>query len=222
MSISPELLLVGAVVAVGILHTLVPDHWVPIAMIARDSRWSRMQTARAAFVAGLGHTLSTLAIGLLVWVAVLALAVRFGHLVSLLSSAALIGFGAWIALASLREVRDERHHEHHHTGDREDHAHHHQPQDRPRSRTALLLILGSSPMVEGIPAFFAAAKFGAGLLAIMAACFAASTIATYVLLCVYSADALQRLTFGPLERYGEVLSGTVIAVVGIIFLIWPL
>src|SRR6185369_8570826 len=33
-------------------------------------------------------------------------------------------------------------------------------------RTALLLVLGSSPMVEGIPAFFAAAKYGSVLIAI--------------------------------------------------------
>jgi nickel/cobalt transporter (NicO) family protein len=29
---------------------------------------------------------------------------------------------------------------------------------------ALLLILGSSPMIEGIPAFFAAGQYGIGLL----------------------------------------------------------
>jgi hypothetical protein len=34
---------------------------------------------------------------------------------------------------------------------------------------------------------------------------AASTILTYVLLCVYSTASLQRVRFG--ERYGEVLSG---------------
>jgi len=49
--------------------------------------------------------------------------------------------------------------------------------DHPTSaRTALLLVLGSSPMVEGIPAFFAAAKYGVMLLAIMSIVFAAATI----------------------------------------------
>jgi hypothetical protein len=36
----------------------------------------------------------------------------------------------------------------------------HQHRHKPTGRTALLLILGSSPMVEGIPAFFAAVRFG--------------------------------------------------------------
>jgi ABC-type nickel/cobalt efflux system permease component RcnA len=209
------LLLVFAVIAVGVLHTLVPDHWAPIALMARQRGWSQMQTARAAFGAGLGHTLSTLLIGLVVWVAGLAFALRFGHLVSLASSVALIGFGSWIAVSSWRELHGSGHH------------HEQEPtpvnDDRSKgSRMALLLILGSSPMVEGIPTFFAAAKFGIGLIAIMSFFFALSTIATYVVLCVYSSAALQRVSLGPVERYGEVLSGAFIAVVGIIFLIWPI
>jgi hypothetical protein len=200
------LLLVLAVIAVGVLHTLVPDHWVPITLLARTRHWTRAQTARAAFGAGLGHTLSTLAIGLLVWVAGVAFAARFGNLVSVLSSVALIAFGAWIAIGAWRELRahpghDE--HEHHSAG----------------ARTSLMLILGSSPMVEGIPAFFAAAKFGPGLIALMSLCFAVSTIATYVALCTISRSALERLHLGPLERYGEVLSGAVIMLVGIVFIL---
>lgn len=210
MRFGPELLLVGAVVAVGVLHTLVPDHWAPIALLARGAHWTPLRTARAASIAGLGHTLSTLAIALVVWFAGVALAVRFGHLVSSLSSAALVGFGLWTAVASLREMR---------AGPGP--AGPALPRDRPNRRVALLLILGSSPMLEGIPAFFAAARFGVALLAIMAVCFGLSTISTYVALCVGSGAALQSLSLGRLERYGEVLSGAVITVVGVVFFIWP-
>jgi hypothetical protein len=55
----------------------------------------------------------------------------------------------------------------------------------------------------------------------MAAVFALSTIATYVVLCVWSSAGLQRLRLGAFERYGEVLSGAVIALVGVIFGLWP-
>jgi len=76
-------------------------------------------------------------------------------------------------------------------------------------------------MVEGIPAFFAAGKYGPTVIIIMATVFALSTIVTYVALCVYSAAGLQRVQLGPLERYGEVLSGAFIALVGFVFLVWP-
>jgi hypothetical protein len=55
----------------------------------------------------------------------------------------------------------------------------------------------------------------------MAVVFALSTIATYVGFCVYSTSGLQRLRLGALERYGEVLSGAFIALVGLAFWIWP-
>lgn len=312
MNAGPELLLVASVAAVGVLHTIVPDHWVPITLIARQRGWSKSDTARAALKAGTGHVLSTLLIALVIWLAGVAFAERFGHAVDAVSSLALVAFGGWIAISALREMRSRGGHGHGHSHDlrqlsvdHEGHAHryetqfaeqehsHHEsshdnenwsdnetaPEDDPlyapllgdtavltrhvhahrhgrglphahwhdhtpvsshpitseiaasppahdhlhktTARTALLLILGSSPMVEGIPAFFAAAKYGVGLIAVMAVVFATCTIATYVLLCVYSAAGLQRVRLGAFERYGEVLSGAFIALVGFAFWIWP-
>jgi hypothetical protein len=304
----PELLLVGAVAAVGVLHTIVPDHWVPIALIARQRGWSKAETARAALQAGTGHVLSTLLIALAVWVAGVAVAARFGHIVDAASGIALVGFGGWVAFSAWRELHPEHSEEHghghshavphfhgyrhddgHDAVHQHDHPHPHDAQPGPEhqpaadrdplyaplrgetelltrhvhnhrhgsgpahshwhdhvpatahpvlagfaaepplhrhrhkttARTALLLILGSSPMVEGIPAFFAAAKYGVGLIIPMAAVFAASTIATYVVLCVWSTAGLQRMRLGAIERYGEVLSGAVIALVGLFFGLWP-
>jgi len=393
------LFLVGAVAAVGVLHTIVPDHWVPIALIARQRGWSKAETAKVSFKAGVGHVLSTLAIGLVVWIGGVAFATRFGNVIDMVASAALVAFGGWIAVSALREMRSSDGHGHSHghghgfphldgggrgasadgvhgpelqlietghgtlklsifeagapprfrlTGAQADfvqvetireadarqqftmanrggywesleeipephgfevavavdhgghahsyvtrfaehdhgahghgdgHSHDDEPSQDPlyaptpggvavvlrhthahrhgtgpahvhfhdhddgnthavaaetdaapplhvhkhktSSRTALLLILGSSPMVEGIPAFFAAGKYGLGVIALMAAVFAASTISTYMLLCVYSAAGLQRVRLGAFERYGEVLSGAFIAMVGVAFWIWP-
>jgi ABC-type nickel/cobalt efflux system permease component RcnA len=249
MTDSPELLLVGAVAAVGVLHTIVPDHWVPITLIARQRDWTRAETARAAFKAGIGHVLSTLAIASIVWLAGVAVAQRFGQWVDAIASAALVGFGIWIAVSAWRDLHGHRahghshgpghthdlpdaeglmdHRGHAHTGSAQSVEHRHAEHDHDRgragkNRTALLLILGSSPMVEGIPAFFAASKYGAGLVAIMSVVFGATTIATYVVLCVYSTAGLQRVRLGAFERHGEVLSGAFIALVGFAFWIWPI
>jgi hypothetical protein len=233
-----ELLLVGAVAAVGVLHTMVPDHWVPITLIARQRGWTKTETARAAFKAGIGHVLSTLAIALIVWLAGVAVAQRFGQWVDTIASAALVGFGLWIAVSAWRDLQGHSAHGHSrghghaddsaHTTDSPEHEHPHSGRDhdpvradKSKNRTALLLILGSSPMVEGIPAFFAASKYGAGLVALMSIVFGAATIATYVLLCVLSTAGLQRVRLGAFERYGEVLSGGFIALVGFAFWVWP-
>lgn len=330
-------LLVAAVLAVGVLHTMVPDHWMPITLMARQRGWTRAQTARAAIQAGTGHVLSTLAIAAVVWLAGVAVAAKFGRWVDTVSSLALIAFGLWIAIASWLELRSGHGHAHPHgphghvhgsigpdglgsggtvhgpelqripgehgtfdlsiyehgqsprfrltsspphavdavtaetlredgsrqsfaftqrgsywesiedipephgfdvtltvargghahayrtsfTEDEHHHDHRHGGSRGASSRTALLLILGSSPMVEGIPAFFAAARYGLALIMVMALVFAASTILTYVLLCVYSVASLQRVRLGAFERYGEVLSGAFIALVGLAFWLFP-
>ena len=210
--LSPQFLLVLAVGAVGILHTMVPDHWAPIALLARRRKWSQLQVGRAALLAGLGHTLSTLAIAVVVWAGGIYVAQRFGHLLGILSSVALVLFGLWIAIAGWRELREhDRAHAH-------GHAHEH---DEGHSRGALLVILGSSPMIEGIPAFFAAARYGVAQLVARSVVFAASTMLTYVVLCLLSSAGLARLQFGRFERYGEVISGLFIALLGAFFAIFP-
>jgi hypothetical protein len=84
------------------------------------------------------------------------------------------------------------------------------------ARTALLLILGSSPMVEGIPGFFVAGRYGIALLVLMAVVFAARTIIIYVALYVYSISGLQRVTLGTFER-GKMIFGVFITIVGVVF-----
>ena len=223
------LLLIGTVAAVGVLHTLVPDHWLPIALLARQRGWSVRQTATAAATAGLGHTLTTLVIGVIVWAAGAMVAQRFGHALSYASSAALIVFGLWIAIGAAREQAHGHRHVHAHE-DGTVHAHYHlhdqgESHEHPHAasgRTSLLLILGSSPMVEGIPAFFAAGRYGSATLGVMALVFAVATISTYVVLCVSALSALDRVDLGPFEKYGEVLSGALVTAVGIAFAVWPI
>ncbi len=82
-----------------------------------------------------------------------------------------------------------------------------------------MLILGSSPMIEGLPAFFAASSYGPALLGGMAIVFAVSTIGTYVVLSTAALGGFERLSLGRFERYGEVLSGAVVACVGVVALL---
>ncbi|MDB5027218.1 MAG: hypothetical protein JWO66_907 [Candidatus Eremiobacteraeota bacterium] len=238
-------LLVATVAAVGVLHTLVPDHWAPIVVVGRQPGWSVLRTARAAAIAGFGHVASTLVLGLILWAVGASLAVRYGHAVSVAAAVALIAFGAWIVYSGWRELgdgHDDGHshmahaHAHRHAeGMQHVHWHEHHEHDwhavegdaavmhdhdhAVAGRTALLLILGSSPMVEGIPAFFAASTYGPALIGVMAAVFALSTIVTYVAVSSFGIAGLQRVSLGPLERYGEVLSGAFVALVGVYALV---
>jgi nickel/cobalt transporter (NicO) family protein len=59
------LLLLGAA-TVGILHSLLPDHWVPLAVVARTQRWSLFRLARVSTLAASGHVLASIALGAVV------------------------------------------------------------------------------------------------------------------------------------------------------------
>ena len=126
MNFSPELLLISSVGVVGVLHTIVPDHWVPIALIARQRGWSSGETARAALTAGIGHVVSTLIIASVIWFAGVAVAAKFGHFIDTAASVALIGFGG--AISSWHELsrgggRGHRHGHGHGHGHRHGHSH---------------------------------------------------------------------------------------------------
>src|ERR1700733_13356186 len=73
---------------------MVPDHWVPITLIAGQRGWSKSETAPASLKAGIGHVLSTLLVAIVVWLAGVTFAQRFGHIVDTISSLALIAFGS--------------------------------------------------------------------------------------------------------------------------------
>jgi|ERR1039458_8105259 hypothetical protein len=46
---SAELLLIGAVLAIGVFHTMVPDHWLPIVLMARQGKWSTLPSPKGTF-----------------------------------------------------------------------------------------------------------------------------------------------------------------------------
>src|SRR5215472_14784491 len=63
------LLLLVAAGVVAILHSIMPDHWVPLAVIARTQRWSMLHVMRVTLLASLGHVITSLILGgIIAWI----------------------------------------------------------------------------------------------------------------------------------------------------------
>lgn len=56
-------LLLLAAATVGAVHAILPDHWVPLAVVARTQRWSMARLARTTILAATGHVLTSIALG---------------------------------------------------------------------------------------------------------------------------------------------------------------
>src|SRR5215472_2122939 len=55
-------LLAAAAATVGLVHSILPDHWVPLAVVARTQRWGLVRVARVSGLAAGGHVVTSLAL----------------------------------------------------------------------------------------------------------------------------------------------------------------
>jgi len=198
-----------AAITVGSLHSLAPDHWVPIAAVARARNWSRGYTARVAFLCGLGHVTVSVLLGLLALMFGAQLFESLGEKMESVAGLLLIGFGVAYAIWGLRHSFAHRLHGHHHH--HYDHVH-----DASRTSTwSLFLIYCADPCVAVIPILFAAAPLsGIKTMSIVVA-YEGATIGAMVVL-VALAHSGARLFRGKwIERYGDSTAGGLIVATGI-------
>ncbi len=63
MHTSSLFFLLGAAAMVAILHSILPDHWVPLAIVARTQQWSILRIVRVSALASVGHVVTSLVLG---------------------------------------------------------------------------------------------------------------------------------------------------------------
>jgi ABC-type nickel/cobalt efflux system permease component RcnA len=225
-------------VKIGLIHTLVgPDHYVPFVAMSRIGGWSLRKTVWVTALCGVGHVLSSVAIGalgILVGLAVFDLksieAVR-GEVAGWL----LLTFGlTYFAWGVLRAIRNKPHshihahedgtvHSHAHTHT-DAHLHAHEPADagrpvRGQSLTpwVLFTIFLFGPCEPLIPMLMlpAAANASAGHVIAVALVFLLTTIVTMTTLVVAGSLGFEKLRWPSLERYGHALAGMLVLACGV-------
>jgi hypothetical protein len=199
-----------AAITVGSMHSLAPDHWVPIAAVARARDWSRGRTSRVAFLCGLGHVTVSVMLGLLALLFGARLFESLGERMVSIAGLLLIGFGVAYAIWGLRGAFAHRIHGHHHR--HYDHVH----DPSKVSTLSLFLIYCADPCVAVIPLLFAAAPLSVVEQVSIIVAYEVATIGTMVAL-VTLAHSGARLFQGKwVERYGDSVAGALIVATGII------
>lgn len=128
MTLTSVPLLLAAAAGVGLAHSILPDHWVPLAVLARANRWSLARTAKVSFLASLGHVGLSLALGVVLATAGLALrrvvVADEGGLVGGVLVLTGLGFLVWALLTRGRGHAHGHSHDHAHAHSHGgDHAH---------------------------------------------------------------------------------------------------
>lgn len=201
--------LTAAAAGVGSLHSLAPDHWVPITAVARARRWSIARATRIAALCGFGHVTVSALLALVALLAGREALETFANRLGAVAGIALVTFGLVYGAWGLR--RTAGHHIHGHT-----HAHYDHVHDPGRmSVWSLFLIYSADPCVALIPLVVAAAPLGTAGIVTVIVVYELATIGTMVALVLLAASGTRAVRLPWLDRYGDVAAGALIAATGL-------
>ena len=226
MSTTPALL--AAAAGVGFGHAILPDHWVPLAVVGRTRRYPLTKVARLSGLAGVAHVLVSVVLGAVIVVVGLQLRSTVEHAQDAIVGSLLIVTG--IVFLGL-ELTGHGHGHPHDDAHAHAHAHNHQAGHDHSSRDGHAQALGghsllsimvpfgaaASPDLTILPVFLAATTAGAGAAIGSVVVFGAVTVGTIVGLTLFATAGGYQVRGQWLERWGNlVTAGVLIAIGGLV------
>ena len=223
------LILTGTAAIIGFIHTVLgPDHYLPFIVLSKARQWNTVKTLVITLSCGLGHVLSSIAlgfIGVILGVAAFKLE-TFESFRGDLAAWLLIAFGfAYLVWGIHRAIRKQSHahfhvhgngkthlHTHDHLGE---HAHPHDSKIGSLTPWVLFTIFVLGPCEPLIPlVMYPAAKNNIHGAVIVASVFGFTTIATMLAIVMVSSHGLSRLPLRTLEKYAHAAAGLAILLCG--------
>lgn len=209
MKLEPAALtLLGTTAVTALVHALIPDHWLPLVLLARAKRWNLRHALALAVLAGGLHSVVSVSLGALaLWVGREA-AQDMGEMLQNISSVLLVLFGLGYAAWALWRGG---HSLHMHPRLEDPHA---EPDHR-LTGVGLSFVVGFNPCVLIIPILFATSSWKAIWQVAVAGAFTVTTVATTAAMAWIGLRSARRPEFAFLDRFGEAVSGALIALTGI-------
>ena len=234
--------LIAAAAGVGLGHAILPDHWVPLAVVGRTQKLSLRRVARLSLLAGIAHVLVSLVLGGIIIVLGLQFRSAIESAQSTIIGVVLVLTGLGFLVLELTGHGHSHSHEHGHGHSHEhgyghshghgsqqqhddphDHDHEDEPdtQTRARGLAAIMVPFGAaaSPDLTILPVFLAAAA--AGTFAAIGALivFSAVTIGTIVGLTLFACFGGYQLHGEWLDRWGNAFTALVLLAIGTLVLV---
>jgi nickel/cobalt exporter len=219
--------LLAAAAGVGFGHAILPDHWVPLAVLGRSRRYPLSKVARLSGLAGVAHVLLSIVLGAVI----IAVGLQFRStiqnaqdtIVGCLLIATGVGFAAF-------ELTGHGHsHDHDHGDGHDDHGDDgHDDEDDGdlgerrgvRGLAAVMVPFGAaaSPDLTILPVFLAATTVGVATAIGSVVIFAAVTIGTIVGLTLTAAKGGYQIRGEWLDQWGNAITAIVLVLIGALVL----
>lgn len=214
----PALLVAAA--GVGFGHAILPDHWVPLAVLGRTRRYPLSRVARLSALAGVAHVLVSIILGAVIIAIGLQFRSSIQHAQDTIIGWILIATGVGFAILELTGHRNTHDHEpddNHHDG--QDHLHVGSRRGM-RSLAAVMVPFGAaaSPDLTILPVFLAAATTGVATAVGSLLVFAAVTIGTIVGLTLAATRGGYEIRGQWLEQWGNAFTALVLLIIGLLVL----
>jgi hypothetical protein len=212
MSATPALLAASGGVAFG--HAVLPDHWVPLALIGRTRRYPLARVARLSGLAAVAHVLVSVLLGGVIVAIGLQFRSRVEHAQDAIIGSLLIATGVGFAVLELTGHGNLQH------GLDHDHGAAHPHTTRRRALLAVMVPFGAaaSPDLTILPVFLAAAAAGVGTAIGSLIVFAAVTIATIIALTMFATVGGYQVRGQWLDRWGNLFTAAVLVAIGVLVL----
>lgn len=213
--------LLAAAAGVGFGHAILPDHWVPLAVLGRARRYPLAKLARLSGLAGVAHVLLSVVLGGVIIVIGLQFRSTFQSAQDSIIGSLLILTGlGFIAMELVGRGHDHEHGDHSHDGHSDDHE---QLGERRgiRGLAAVMVPFGAaaSPDLTILPVFLAATTVGVATAIGSVVIFAAVTIGTIVGLTLAAARGGYQIRGQWLDRWGNAITAIVLVVIGALVLV---
>lgn len=195
-----------SVIAISILHAILPNHWLPVVAISRQMKWSGGRTAGVTMMAALAHSMSTVIIGI-------GIALGGMKLDEVLPYFRFVAAGILVILGLLFIWRHQ-HHKHFHMRD-----------VLVTSTASMGYILGSillamflSPCLEVGALFLVAGPEGMWITFVMAAIYTLTSAIGMTVFAWLAVHGQKKMDWHKLEHNSGLISGLILIVTGLMFL----
>ena len=214
--------LLAAAAGVGFGHAVLPDHWLPLAVLGRTRRYPLGRVARLSGLAGVAHVLVSIALGAVIIVVGLQFRSSVDSAKDALVGGVLLATGLAFIVLELSGRGHGHAHEHGHGHDHGGHrhsGHSHAPENgegRIRGLASVMVPFGAaaSPDLTILPVFLAATAAGVATAVGSVVIFAAVTVGTIVVLTLAATLSGYQIRGHWLERWGNACTALVLVVIG--------